>query len=329
MIILMNKMNQKITDDELKQYEELIDIDKDENKPDQDKQNKLGCPKNNNSFFKRFNIRNNLINIIIPAIILLLIVYVLTNHIFPYNASFRLIKEKSKKEAIKTAGDIMIEIIQNNINPKISLSVGGISKNIFKYLIDKYEQNEISFINTTFFELYEYCGLDKKSKKSNSYFLSENFLDHIDVKESNIYLINNFGDNCLDIVEKYKEILNQNVIDLQLINIEDNYSLGINYPGIALESKTHISQLSQNKKKELANMFGIEIKDVPSEGITQGINDIIKSKNILVVSSGKENSEGLKNLMKGKLDIDRPISTLKNHNGIIYVVADEEACSLL
>ena len=63
MIILMNKMNQKITDDELKQYEELIDIDKDENKPDQDKQNKLGCPKNNNSFFKRFNIRNNLINI--------------------------------------------------------------------------------------------------------------------------------------------------------------------------------------------------------------------------------------------------------------------------
>ena len=322
-------MNQNITEEELKNYEELMDIGNDENKPDQDKLNKLLGHKNRFSFFKRKKLRKLLINIIIPLLVLLIIVYFLINRIFSYNATFKLIKVKSKKEIIQKAGDIIIETIQKNNNPKLSLSIGGLPKNIYKYLIDKYEENEISFINTTFFNLYEYCGLEQNSTKSNSYYIKDNFLDHIDINQSNIYLIKNFGESCEKNAEFYKEILNNNEIDLQLINLDEKYNLGINGPGIALESKTHIAQISQFKQNEIAKMFDIEINDVPKEGITQGIDDIIKAKIILVVAEGKENAEGLKYIMKGKVDIEKPISTLKNHVGIVYIVADEEACSLL
>lgn len=322
-------MNQKITEEELKNYEELIDIGNDENQPDQDKLNKLLGHKNKFSFFKKKKLGKMLINIIIPLIIVIIVVYILIKNIFSYKATFKLIKVKSKKEIIEKAGDIIIEIIHKNLNPKISLSTGGLPKNIYKYLIDKYEDNEISFINTTFFNLYEYCGLEKNSKKSNSYYIQDNLLDHIDINESNIYFIQSYGQSCEENAVKYKEIIENNDIDLQILNIEDNNNLGINYPGIALESKTHIVQLDQNRKNEIADMFGEEIKDVPSEGITQGIDDIIKSKNILVVAKGKENAEGLRNLMKGSVDINKPISSLKNHIGIVYIVADVDACSLL
>lgn len=322
-------MNQKITEEELKNYEELIDIGNDENQPDQDKLNKLLGHKNKFSFFKKKKLGKMLINIIIPLIIVIIVVYILIKNIFSYKATFKLIKVKSKKEIIEKAGDIIIEIIHKNLNPKISLSTGGLPKNIYKYLIDKYEDNEISFINTTFFNLYEYCGLEKNSKKSNSYYIQDNLLDHIDINESNVCFIQSYGQSCEENAVKYKEIIENNDIDLQILNIEDNNNLGINYPGIALESKTHIVQLDQNRKNEIANMFGEEIKDVPSEGITQGIDDIIKSKNILVVAKGKENAEGLRNLMKGSVDINKPISSLKNHVGIVYIVADVDACSLL
>ena len=98
---------------------------------------------------------------------------------------------------------------------------------------------------------------------------------------------------------------------------------------ISFDIKTHITQLSQNKRNEIAEMFDIEINEVPSEGITQGISDIINSKNILVVAEGKENAEIVKNIMKGNIDYDKPISALKNHVGIVYIIADEDACSLL
>ena len=61
-------------------------------------------------------------------------------------------------------------------------------------------------------------------------------------------------------------------------NIDDEFNLGINGPGVALESKTHIAQLSEIRKHDIAERFDIEIKDAPKEGITQGIDDIIKSK---------------------------------------------------
>jgi len=322
-------MNQNITEDELKNYEELMDIGNEENKPDHDKLNKLLGHKNKFSFFKRYKIGKLSINIIIPLIILLIIIYFVIRYLFSYNATFKLIKVKSKKEIIEKAGDIIIETIQKNINPKISLSIGGLPKNIYKYLIDKYEENEISFINTTFFNLYEYCGLDKDSKKSSWYYIKDNLLDHIDINESNIYLIKSFGESCEENADLYKEVLNNNIIDLQLINLDQNFNLGINGPGIAIESKTHITKLSQIKQNEIADMFDIEMNEVPKEGITQGIDDIIKSKIILVVAQGKENAEGLKNIMKGKVDIEKPVSTLKNHVGTVYIVADEDACSLV
>ena len=322
-------MNQNITEDELKNYEELMDIGNEENKPDHDKLNKLLGHKNKFSFFKRYKIGKLSINIIIPLIILLILIYFVIRYLFSYNATFKLIKVKSKKEIIEKAGDIIIETIQKNINPKISLSIGGLPKNIYKYLIDKYEENEISFINTTFFNLYEYCGLDKDSKKSSWYYIKDNLLDHIDINESNIYLIKSFGESCEENADLYKEVLNNNIIDLQLINLDQNFNLGINGPGIAIESKTHITKLSQIKQNEIADMFDIEMNEVPKEGITQGIDDIIKSKIILVVAQGKENAEGLKNIMKGKVDIEKPVSTLKNHVGTVYIVADEEACSLV
>ena len=322
-------MNQNITGEELKNYEELIDIGNEEKKPVPDELHKLLSYNKKFSFFKINKLGKYLLYLFIFSIILIIIIYILFKYLYSYNATFKLIKVKNRNNISETAGNIIIETIKNNLNPKISLSVSGLPKKIYKYLIDKYEENEISFINTTFFDLYEYCGLKNNSKLLNSYYLKDNFLNHIDINEENIYLINTFGQSCEENAEKYKEILKQNEIDLQLINLEKNYNIGLNKPGISFDIKTHITQLSQNKRNEIAEMFDIEINEVPSEGITQGISDIINSKNILVVAEGKENAEIVKNIMKGNIDYDKPISALKNHVGIVYIIADEDACSLL
>ena len=49
----------------------------------------------------------------------------------------------------------------------------------------------------------------------------------------------------------------------------------------------------------------------------------------MVVASGKDKAQRVKNLIKGSADKDIPITALKNHLGDIYVVADEDACSLI
>lgn len=322
--------NQNITEDEIKNYEELIDIGKEENQPDNDKMNKLlSHNRNFPKSLKKFKIGKWALTLGLPLIIIVVIVYILVKNVFGYNAEFKLIRVKNKKEIGKAAGDIFIEILQKNAYPKISLSSGVLPKSVYKYLIDKFQDKEISFENATFFSLDEYCGLNSDSKKSNSHYIKDNLLDHIDIDEKKINLINGFGQNCQENAEQYNDLLNRFDIDLILLSVGNDGNLGLNGPGTSFDSKTHIIELSQKKKEEVAELFDYNINDVPLFGITQGINDILKSKIILVVASGKEKAETIKNLIKGKADKDIPISALKNHLGVVYVVADEDACSLI
>lgn len=321
--------NQNITEDEIKNYEELVDIGNEQNLPDSDKMTKLLSHNRNFKSLKKLKIGKWALTLGLPLIIIIVIVYILVKNVFGYNAEFKLIRVKNKQEIAKAAGDIFIEILKKNEYPKISLSSGALPKSVYKYLIDKYQDKEISFQNVTFFSLDEYCGLNSDSKKSNSHYIKDNLLEHIDIDEKRINLINGFGENCQENAEQYNDLLNRNNIDLTLLSVENDVNLGLNSPSTSFDSKTHITELTQKKKEEIAELFDYNMNDTPLFGITQGINDILKSKIILVLASGKEKAEGIKNLIKGKADKDIPISALKNHLGVVYVVADEDACLLV
>ena len=322
--------NQKIPEDEIKNYEELIDIGNEENKPDQDKLNKLlSHSKKFPKSLKKLKIGKWALSIILPLLLIIIIVYILVKNVFGYSANFKLIKVKNKQEIAKAAGDIIIEMLEKNSYSKISLSTGPLPKSIYKYLIDKYQDKDISFVNATFFSLDEYCGLNPDSKKSHYHYIKDNLLEHIDIDEKKIFLINGFGESCQENANKYNDLLNQNEIDLNIISIENDENLGLNEPGTAFDSKTHVIELGIKKKEEIAELFDYNMNEIPLFGISQGIDNVVKSKIILVVASGKDKAEGVKNLIKGGVDKEKPITSLKNHIGDIYVVADEDACSLL
>lgn len=323
-------MNNKTTEDELKNYEELIDMDKKCNNLEQDKLNKLFSNKKRIiQSLKKLKLKKVIIIILILLFILIIFGYILFKSFFGNNVKLKLIKVKNKQEISQVAGDIIIDIINKNPNPKISLTSGSLAKRIYKYLIDKYEDNDISFLNTIFFSLDDYCGLDSNLKKSNYYFIKDNLLEHIDVNKNNVYLINTLSDNCKQNADIYNELLSENQIDLYMINIGNNFNLGLNEPGTLFDSKTRVIELSLKQKEDIAELFDYDIKKIPVFGITQGIDNILNSKNILVVANGKEKAEGIKYLIKGKFNKDIPISAIKNYLGVIYIVADEEACSLL
>jgi glucosamine-6-phosphate deaminase len=322
-------MNQNITEEEVKDYVELTDIGNEENQPDPDKLNKLLSHSRKFPKLKIFKIGKGSIAIIVSLIIIIFFVYISIKNIFGYSAKFKLIRVRNKQEVSKKAGDIIIDLIQKKSNSKISLSSGVLPKSIYKYLIDKFQDKEISFENTTIFSLDDYCGLNSDSKKSHSYYIKDNLLDHIDIKQKNIYLINGDGDSCKENADKYNKLLEENEIDLQLLTLENDFNLGFNEAGTSFDSKTHVMELSSHKKEQIAELFDFESNNIPTYGITQGINNILNSKSILVVASGKEKAEGIKKLIKGGADIEVPISALKNHLGLIYVVADEDACSKL
>ena len=70
-------------------------------------------------------------------------------------------------------------------------------------------------------------------------------------------------------------------------------------------------------------------KNERDKTITMGIKNIMNAKSVLLVASGSNKANAIKNLMEGPITEDFPASALHNHPGKVIVVADEEACALL
>ena len=67
-------------------------------------------------------------------------------------------------------------------------------------------------------------------------------------------------------------------------------------------------------------------EDVPKQAYTMGIGTIMKAKRILLVASGKDKAEAVKQLLTGKITPKVPATILRFHSDVT-IIADEDALS--
>ena len=127
--------------------------------------------------------------------------------------------------------------------------------------------------------------------------------------------------------QDYTSLLNHLVPDIQILGIGSNGHIGFNEPGTSFNSHTHIVNLTESTIKDNSRLFR-SINDVPQKAITMGLADIMKSKEILLLASGKNKANAIKNLVNGAISEDCPASLLKLHNNLTLVI-DKDAGSEL
>ena len=114
-------------------------------------------------------------------------------------------------------------------------------------------------------------------------------------------------------------------VDLQLLGIGHNGHIGFNEPGEAFDKQVHCVNLTQSTI-EANKRFFASADDVPKQAYTMGIKNIMQAKKILVVVSGEDKADILKEVLYGPITPEVPASILQLHNDVT-IVADEAALS--
>ena len=126
---------------------------------------------------------------------------------------------------------------------------------------------------------------------------------------------------------RYDELLDQNKIDLQLLGIGTNAHIAFNEPNSNFDSGTIVVDLTKETIEANARFFD-DINDVPKTSITMGIGSIMKAKSIVLVATGLNKAEAVKNTVEGIITKNVPASILQTHSNVeLYL--DVEAASLL
>lgn len=88
----------------------------------------------------------------------------------------KLIKVNDYDEMSEKACSFMMDRINRIDQPVLGLATGSTPEGMYKRLVEKYKQGEVSFQNVKSFNLDEYVGLEKTNPNSYSYFMKQHFV---------------------------------------------------------------------------------------------------------------------------------------------------------
>ena len=234
---------------------------------------------------------------------------------------------KDYQDVSRKAANIMSAQIIMKPNAVLGLATGSTPVGLYKQLIEWYNKGDLDFSQITSVNLDEYKGLSGDNDQSYRYFMNTNLFDYVNIDKNRTYVPNGLEEDSDKACADYNEIIRSvGGIDIQLLGIGGNGHIGFNEPGEAFEKETHCVDLTESTIKANARFFE-SMDEVPKQAYTMGIKNIMAAKKILLVASGEDKAEAVKNTLFGPITPYVPASILQIHPDVT-IVADEAALSL-
>jgi glucosamine-6-phosphate deaminase len=232
-------------------------------------------------------------------------------------------EEMSVKAAKMVASQVLLK-------PKciLGLATGSTPEGMYKEAIRLYKAGEIDFSQVVTFNLDEYYGVDRNNNQSYYYFMMEKFFNHININKENISVPNGIAEDIEKECTDYDiNIEKAGGIDLQVLGIGSNAHIGFNEPDINFEVGTHLVELDECTIEANSRFFN-SIDEVPTKAISMGMKTIMNSRQIILLASGLNKAEAIKNAIEGKIIPEVPGSILQLHPNVTIII-DEAAASML
>lgn len=240
----------------------------------------------------------------------------------------QIIKANDYQDMSRKAANIISAQVIMKPNCVLGLATGSSPVGTYKQLIEWYQKGDLDFSNITSVNLDEYKGLSGDNDQSYRYFMNTNFFDHINVNKERTFVPDGLEADAKKACDSYNHIIqNAGGIDLQLLGLGHNGHIGFNEPADSFEKETHCVDLTESTIEANTRFFA-SAADVPRQAYTMGIGNIMQARKILVVVSGEDKANILKEVLEGPITPAVPASILQLHNDVT-IAADAAALSKL
>ena len=240
----------------------------------------------------------------------------------------KLYRAKDYADLSRKAANIISAQVITKPDCVLGLATGSTPIGTYKELIERYEQGDLDFSAVKSVNLDEYKGLTRDNDQSYYYFMYNNLFKHINIDLNNTNIPDGTEPNSEKECSRYNEVIDSmGGVDLQLLGLGHNGHIGFNEPDDVFAKLTHCVNL-QESTIEANKRFFADINDVPRQAYTMGIQTIMRAQKILLIVSGEDKAQILRDVLCGPITPHVPASVLQLHNDVI-VVADEAALSKL
>ncbi len=225
-------------------------------------------------------------------------------------------------------GEYICHFIRNHSQPVIGFATGSTPLGVYRYFIDNYQAQKVSFRQVKAFNLDEYVGLTPSHPRSFASAMKNELFSHIDILPENINALDGSKEDMIQECQRYESLIDANPIDIQILGIGMDGHIAYNEPGSPLDGACHVVDLHQESIESSLDYGFDHIEEVPTQGVTQGIGTIMKAKQLIMMAKGEKKADLVKRMIYGEVTPDFPSSIIQRHPNVI-VCLDRNAASQL
>jgi len=185
----------------------------------------------------------------------------------------------------------------------------------------KYDDEPEVFSGVRFIKLDEWGGIPMDDPATCEVYLQEHLISPLQIEASRFVSWNSIPEDPNQEVKRISNMFaDEGDIDLCILGMGVNGHLGFNEPAEFLRPSAHVAELTETTKKHTMAQkaeHGIQY------GLTLGMNDIMRSKKILLLVNGSHKEKPFKEFLAGKITTKFPTTMLWMHPNVT-VVCDKE-----
>lgn len=225
---------------------------------------------------------------------------------------------ENREEAARFTAEKILDLVSKKPDAAISWPSSNQGNDVIDQVVKLAKERNISFENVQFFHLDEYFPIEPTHKNSFRKNLRERLFEPLHIPPEHIHEIDASIDrNGNDVAIEYEALLSNVDIDLVLHPIGPDGHMGFNEMSAPRESLTHLTQLSDNTVYRDHILRGL---DTPNQAITQGIDTILRAKNILFIDFSPEYIPYMKDALYGEIGSQNPSSFLRTVGDKVQVI---------
>lgn len=229
----------------------------------------------------------------------------------------------SMNDLSEYASDLIISAIVASNNLLLCTATGNSTTETYRQLVRK--KDSFPAADLRIIKLDEWGGVPADHPMTCETYLQQKLLQPLRIKPDNYISLNSDADDPDKECSRIQQLLeSKGPIDLCILGIGINGHIAFNEPDSFLNPDCHKARLSTSS---LNHPMVRETGVVPKYGLTLGMANILKSRRILLLISGKSKAEITQAFMQKKIDTQLPASFLWLHPDVLCL-CDRDAYGL-
>jgi glucosamine-6-phosphate deaminase len=212
--------------------------------------------------------------------------------------------------SVSVVSEFIADFVLKNPNAVITFATGNTMIPVYQSLA----KTGVDFSGVSGFHLDEYFPCSPEADYSFVGYLRKLVKSPLKIK--NFYEIDGNPKDPLIEINRYENLLKSHPVDLAILGIgpwdEDTNTgghIGFNEAGTDFSSRVHLAKLSP----VTVSRDHARGQSSPSEAFTQGIGNILESKNIILIATGTSKTKSVSEALFGPVSSNCPASALQNH----------------